>query len=140
MKQDKQPTLTRRGSNPASAYAPALLHNDGGSLTCNIKMTTENPKIEVLKKQAEELAGMEILTETNSGTYSQVEAKQTCGSGDPRYSEYRIYTRVGDGRERREGCAADEAPGVARRFREALSDAQRDLRQLRKQIARAGCK
>lgn len=96
--------------------------------------TTTNPKLEALKKQADELAAMEILTETNSGTYGQVEAQKACGSGDPRHSEYRVYTRVGDGRERREGCAADEAPGVARRFRQELSDAQRELRKLRKQI------
>lgn len=85
-----------------------------------------------INKQADELAASEVLTETNSGTYSAAEACRSCGSGDPRFADYRIYTRVGDGHERREGCSADDAPGYARRFRRELSEAQTRLRELRR--------
>lgn len=88
-----------------------------------------------LSNKANELAASEVLTETNSGTYGCVEACKACGSGDPRHADYRVFTRVGDGRERREGCDADEAPGYARRFRQELTDAKRALLDLRQQIA-----
>src|SRR5437762_9139963 len=90
-----------------------------------------------LEKKANELAAIEVLTQTNSGTYSATEAHAAIGVGDPAYADYSIYTRVGDGRTRRVGCDPTEAPGYARRFRQELADAQREFRDLRKQIARA---
>ena len=65
-----------------------------------------------LESEARALALVEVLVETNSGTYSGVEACRTCGCGDPHFADYRIYERVGDGFRRREGCSEDRAPGA----------------------------
>lgn len=88
-------------------------------------------RIEDLETQIKELAAREILTETNSGTYGNDEAVRTCGNADPMFAEYRIYTRVGDGRKRHEGCAVEKAPGRARYFSKELAEAQTKLREIR---------
>lgn len=92
-------------------------------------------EIEALRKEAAELATGEILVETNSGTYGDYEALKCVGVGDPRYADYRVYARIGDGRERVEGCNRDEAPGVARRInRDLLCVEQKRLREIRAKI------
>lgn len=90
----------------------------------------------ILQQQADELSAREILTETNSGTYGAAECQRAIGVGDSRYGDYRVYTRVGDGSQRHDGCDKDEAPGYARKFRQELTDAQRELRDLRKKISK----
>lgn len=90
-----------------------------------------------LKNQATELALREVLTETNSGTYGPAEAFLAVGVGNPAFADYYVYTRVGDGRERRVGCGED-APGYPRRFRDALAEAQRELAQMRSAIKAEG--
>lgn len=95
-------------------------------------MTT---KIADLKKQADELSAMQILVETNEGTYGAEEARRKCGSGDPQFADYRIYECVGTGERRREGCDSERAPGNARFLnRQQLADAQSRLAKLRDEI------
>jgi hypothetical protein len=89
-----------------------------------------------LTKAAAALAAREVLTQTNSGTYSAIEAQRAIGTGDPQHADCRVYERVGDGRRRVEGCHPDRAPGRVRHIGAAeLSDAKKELAELRKQIA-----
>ena len=75
-----------------------------------------------------------VLIATNSGTYSAVQACSATGSGDPRYNDWRVYERVGDGVTRREGPTEECAPGYARWSRVSLASRRRALADLRAQL------
>lgn len=95
--------------------------------------TTTTKEIEALEIEANELAAMECLVETNSGTFGATEACRKTGSGDA--GEYKIFARVGDGKRRVVGYDPANAPGYARHFGTDLSDKQAKLRTLRSRIA-----
>lgn len=81
-----------------------------------------------------ELAGLlaaEVLVETNSGTYSAREAAAAVGTGDPRFADRNVYSRV-DGTMRATGPDEAVAPGRMRQ----LHGAKDELRSLRTRVAR----
>lgn len=82
------------------------------------------------KNERDALWNEEFIVETNSGTFSAQDAVRTVGTGDPQHAEYRIYERVGDGRQRREGRDPHRAPGYARRFSRELTAARHRLKEL----------
>lgn len=71
-------------------------------------------KLQNAEAEREALWRQEILVRTNSGTYSAQEAVRAVGSSAPEHAEYRVYERVGDGRQRTEGCNPHRAPGTTR--------------------------
>lgn len=93
-----------------------------------------------LESQARELAAMEVLVETNDGTYGAAEACRKVGCGDPAFAAYKVYVRVGDGRRRVVGCDPNKAPGYARHFRASLAEKQKALAALRAKIKQMAAK
>jgi len=88
-----------------------------------------------MKDQAKALAAVEILVETNEGTYGPAEAGRAIGSGDPRHANYRIYETVG-GTRRVEGCDPAKAPGRGRRMNgDELRTRRAELAKLREALA-----
>lgn len=78
-----------------------------------------------LADEADRLAAVEHLVETNAGTYSSAEAGRARGSGDPRYSDWSVYLTVGG--VRREVGDSEGAPGYTRRM---YDDHRRDAKRL----------
>lgn len=98
--------------------------------------TTFASKKSELIKAAEAMARESVLIETNSGTFSSVEACAKVGSGDPAFAEYRIYETVGSGERHTTGCNLDRAPGLGRRINaETLTAKRAALAAIKKQIA-----
>ena len=85
-----------------------------------------------LIEAADALAEVEHVVESNAGTYGATEAHRARGSGDPRYSNWRVYMTVG-GRRRTEGDP-DGAPGRALRHYDRHAADLRRLAAMRKQI------
>ena len=94
-------------------------------------------KTNELKTRIDELAEMEILVETNAGTYGADEAHRAIGVGDPQFADYRIFERVGDGQRTTYGCEPTRAPGRARKIgRAEINDRRAELARLRAQQSR----
>lgn len=95
-------------------------------------MTTQT--IDSLKTRIAELEAVEFAVETNSGTYSSVEAARKCGTGDPRHADYTVYETV-CGKRRRVGCDTDRAPGYARHLKTSLSTKREELAALKRELS-----
>jgi hypothetical protein len=88
-----------------------------------------------LEQEAAALAAVEVLIETNAGTFGAAECCRKRGCGDPVFGEYQIYESVAG--DRHVVGDPDDAPGYARRCgRQELGEKRRQLAELRKQISR----
>lgn len=97
-------------------------------------MTTTETKTD-LQKEIAALAAREIAVETNEGTYGASEACRAIGTGDPKFADYTIWERVGDGKRRVQGCDPQRAPGRARKLGlDDMAESRRRLADLRSQL------
>lgn len=89
--------------------------------------TMKKEQLSQLEREATTLAGLEVLVETNSGTYGAAECCTATRCGDPSVGDYRIYESVGSGQRRRVGCAPGRAPGRARQINTEELTAKRKI-------------
>jgi hypothetical protein len=87
---------------------------------------------EQIEQEIKALMGVELLIETNSGTFGATEACHQVGSGDPMFAERKVYETVA-GVKRATGPAEDDAPGRMRRINtDSMSEHRSRLANLRK--------
>jgi hypothetical protein len=87
-----------------------------------------------LEAEAEALASVEYLVETNQGTYGAGEARRKVGVAEPHFADRDVYETVG-GARREMGCDADRMPCRVRRCnRAALAADRKRLAELRREI------
>jgi hypothetical protein len=96
-------------------------------------MISEREQIEA---EIRDLERVEILIETNEGTFGESEACRMVGTGDPAFATRRVYERVGGGK-RATGPDEDDAPGRMRRINaDSMSEHRQRLAGLRKLLRR----
>lgn len=90
-----------------------------------------------LEAEIANLERIEVLVETNSGTFGPHEACAKVGTGDPAFATRNVYEAVGTGKRRATGPDEGDAPGYMRagntetmaRHRKALAELRRRLRE-----------
>jgi hypothetical protein len=83
------------------------------------------------------LENVELLIETNQGTYDAAEACRKVGCGDPQFADRKVYETVG-GKRRETGPDESRSPGYMRRINaDQMSSSRQRLAELRKQIRSA---
>lgn len=94
----------------------------------------ESPRseLEQLKLDVFSLEMLEVLVETNLGTFS---AADTAAFASPDLGMYAIFERVGDGRRRLIGCDPQVAPGRPQKLSNAINHRRWYLSELRQRIA-----
>ena len=87
---------------------------------------------EQIEAEIRDLARVEFLIETNSGTFGAAEACRKIGTGDPAFATRNVYETVG-GNKRSTGPDEDDAPGRMRRINaDSMSEYRGRLDRLKK--------